>query len=110
MNQCVREKESLYKLELREINEVIEGFYMTDHAVKSYFESETERNYLTEYHFETLPQLRELLSEMWKHEDYMQNELKTLLAAAMKNKPLREDGIVKQNKSEETMPVFIYAF
>ena len=47
---------------------------------------------------------------MWKHEDYMQNELKTLLAAAMKNKPLKEDGIVKQNKLEETMPVFIYAF
>lgn len=110
MDQCARERESLYQLELSGINEVMEGFYMTDSAVKSYFQAETERNYLTEYHFETLPQLRELLSEMWKQEDYMQKELKTLLAAAMKNKPLKEDGIVKQNNLEEPMPVFIYAF
>ena len=62
MDQCARERESLYQLELSGINEVLEGFYMTDPAVKSYFQAETERNYLTEYHFRSEEHTSELQS------------------------------------------------
>lgn len=110
MDQSVREKEMLYQLELNGIDEILKDFNVIDKGAVSYFESEPQGSYLTEYGFETLLQLSELLSEMWKDEEYMDSIKKTLLVAAMKNMPLREECTVKKKGADPVMPEYIYAF
>lgn len=110
VDKNAREIENLYQLELNGIEEILDSFYAIDKVADSYFEPETQGIYLTEYGFETLPQLRELLFGMWKNEEHMIDGLKTLLAAAMKNKPSKEEGVVKRQENEELIPTFVYTF
>lgn len=109
MDRFEREKEALYQLELCGINEVTDSFYTFDNDADTYFEAESERDYFMLYCFETLPQLRERLADVWKDEVYMQDILKTLLSAAMKSKPLEKSAIVRRDV-EQTIPVYIYNF
>lgn len=90
-----------------------------DHNISSYFIRRNDTDnpmYLMEYDFETLPQLREKLSEMWENEDYMQMIITPVLVAAMKNKPHKRDETGHENTNEEavncgeTLPDFIYNF
>lgn len=82
---------------------------------ESYFIKREEADYLTEYNFETLPQLKEILSGKWKDEPYMLEILKPVLVAAMKNKPSEEqssDNDRQKNDPDSTdkIPEFIYNF
>ena len=110
MDQSVREKESLYQLQLNGIDDILKDFNVIDKGAVSYFDAEPQRSYLAEYGFETLPQLRGLLSEMWRYEEYMDSIMKTLLAAAMKNVPLKEECTAKPKEADRVMPEYIYAF
>lgn len=109
MDKCIKEKESLYQLRLNGIDKITDSFHRFDSNEDTYFMAYPERNYLMDYYFETLPQLREKLSDIWKNEEYMKDVLKTVLSAAMKNKPVETDDIVRQD-IEETIPTYIYNF
>ena len=109
MDKCVREKESLYNFKLENADKLQCQFYEKDSNVDSYFEMYEEEDYLLEYNFETLPQLREMLIKLWKNEEDMKGELKPILAAAMKNKPSRDEGLAIK-RAEDGMQTFIYNF
>lgn len=83
-----------------------------DTDAESYFVRREESEYLKEYNFETLPQIKSELDKMWEGQDYMQEIIKPVLTAAMKNKPTEEqkinDGDVNSKCGE--IPVFIYNF
>lgn len=109
MDKCAREKESLYNFKLENADNLYCQFYEKDSNVDSYFEMYGEEDYLMEYNFETLPQLREMLLKMWKNGEDMKGEIKPILVAAMKNKPSRAEGISAM-RTESGMQSFIYNF
>ena len=112
MDECIREKEKLYKLQLEEIGDIAESFTLIKNDACSYFVPRAEKNYLMEYGFECLPQLKEKLDELWKNEKYMQEAAKIVLIAALKNKPRKVDGeeMMDEDKEETELPTFIYNF
>lgn len=108
MDKCEREKEILYNFKLENAGNLHCQFYEKDQNADSYFELCEEEDYLAEYHFETLPQLREMLLKLWKNEEEMKSVMNPILAAAMKNKPLSDESIIK--RTEDGMQTFIYNF
>lgn len=112
MDKCIREKEKLYKLQLKGIDNIAESFTLIKNDTSSYFTPRLEENYLMEYSFESLPQLKEKLDKLWENEKYMQEAVKIVLVAALKNKPYKVngEGIVGENKEETELPTFIYNF
>lgn len=111
MDRCIKEKESLYQLKS---DEEMSGLTHTTGTIKSYFIPYPERDYLMEYSFETAAQLKEKFSVLCADEKYKQDIGKTLLAAAMKNKPLdRGNSKLKANSGQDAkhqIPEFIYSF
>lgn len=116
MDKCIREKEYLYELNILISDELNESFRSVDTGRESYFVPQEERNYIMEYYFETVPQLKERLNELWKDDSYMQDIIKTVVVAAMKNKPLKsnqesvETEKDKEKQNQNHMPAFIYNF
>lgn len=112
MDKCIREKEKLYKLQLKEIGNIAESFTLIKNDTNSYFVPRLEKNYLMEYSFESFLQLKEKLDELWKNEKYMQEATKIILVAALKNKPRKVNGeeMVAENNEETELPTFIYNF
>lgn len=83
-----------------------------DQSAESYFVKHEDEAAFTEYDFETLPQLKEKLDSMWEGQEYMQEIMRPILAASMKNKQAASEQTVlegKESKSGE-IPVFIYNF
>lgn len=114
MDKCIREKEYLYKLNISISDELSESFRLVDTGRKSYFVPQEERNYIMEYYFDTVPQLKESLDELWKEDTYMQSIIKTVVVAAMKNKPMKsiQESVEteKDKEKQNQMPAFIYNF
>lgn len=114
MDKNLREKEALYHLNLEGVENVKESFMEIDHELKSYFIPKKEGDYLMEYNFDSLPQLKEQLNLLWEQEEYMKGIVQTVLVAAMKNKPSREvkeeRNIENRENVEGELPAFIYNF
>ncbi|MDE5696526.1 MAG: hypothetical protein K2I96_03800 [Lachnospiraceae bacterium] len=111
MERCAREKETLFHFKLDE--EEIE-FNKTTSLAESYFTLYPERDYLMEYSFETAQQLKEKLDVLWENEKYMQVISKTVLVAALKNKPLdmesEKNKVESKQNTNNQMPNYIYNF
>ncbi|MDE6056298.1 MAG: hypothetical protein K2G55_21635 [Lachnospiraceae bacterium] len=104
---CSREREMLYHLELDMPDEWEKSFDFTYKERGSYYMLQDKHEYLMEYGFETLPQLKETLDRLWENEQYMQDIKKTVLAAAIKNKPKQEESVYAEKDTHGHMPEFI---
>lgn len=62
--------------------------------------------YMEEYGFDTIADLKRKLGDMWSADSYMENIIKCVSVAAMKNRPA--DLEIKDNKEE--LNEFIYIF
>ena len=107
---CSRERETLYHLELDIPDGLEKSFDFTHKERDSYYVLQDKHEYLTEYGFETVPQLKEMLDRLWENEQYMQGIEKTVLAAAIKNKPKQEESVCEERDADGYMPEFIYNF
>lgn len=59
----------------------------------SFFEKRNDtRAYIHEYGFNTASELLELLEVLWEKDEYMQEIIKTILVAAMKNRPQKNQN------------------
>lgn len=119
MDKCQREKESLYNLKMEgSYQREKEGFQIIDKGIKSYFITRKDNDYYMKYDFNTLPELKEILDNLWKNNPDMQNIIKVLLVAALKNKPqdidekVAEKSIknIEDSYSSDKLPEYIYVF
>lgn len=107
---CLREREMLYHLELDMPNEWEKSFDFMYKEKNSYYVLQDKHEYLMEYGFETVPQLKEMLDRLWENEQYMQGVERTVFAAAIKNKPKQEVRESIERETDGYMPEFIYNF
>ncbi len=113
-----KEKELIYEWACRYNSKEVENviFPLIDRSAKSYFvKREKQEEYLHEYDFQTLPELRTLLETMWQDEDDMDAVIKPVLVAAMKNKIEVCQDIDREHMSEhlkdtEKLQPYIYNF
>lgn len=108
-NWCLREREMLCHLELDMSDGWERTFDFTQKEKDSYYVLQDKREYLMEYDFETVPQLKEMLDRLWESEQYMKDIEKAVLAAAIKNKPKQGEGdsVHVQRDPQRHMPEFI---
>lgn len=114
MKKDSREKELFYQWSNKE--DVKYSFDKIDVQKESYFIKSEPREYIREYHFETLPELKEELTKMWTGEKDMESIMQAVLVAAFKNKPMNssDSGMVSSGQNTpnngEKMPAYIYNF
>lgn len=110
MGKNDKEKDLLYEWGVT--NHDAYQFMTIDKDAKSYFRNRQNHNYLREYYFGTLPELRDNLHLLWEGEVYMDGILQPVLVASMKNKTevLRKSESIEEASCEnrEKMPAFIY--
>lgn len=113
MDKCKREKDKLYEFACNSE----ENYYaLKEFDIKSYFIKRKDHDYMREYGFETLPELKKELELLWGQDVLMQKCMQTVLIAAMKLKPTEQpdikDGLSQQTKGKhkEKLSPFIYNF
>lgn len=102
-----REREMLYHLELDVSDGWEKSFDFTHKEKDSYYILQDKHEYLMEYGFETVSQLKEMLDRLWVNEKYMQDIEKTVLAASIKNKPRQEGSAYAERDVHGHIPEFI---
>lgn len=109
MDKNTREKQNLYEWACRYTD--MEGkkyFTDIDANMISYFENPGSE-YLQEYGFENVSELKTLIKELWSNEPLFDEIQQTILVAAFKNM-LKIEETVKKSDSKEELPTFIYSF
>lgn len=78
----------------------------------SYWIQRTDsENYLTEYGFDSVPELKNCLDSMWKYDEIMSDIEKSVLVAAIKNKVVADsDRLHIKSEHIVSLPEFIYNF
>lgn len=89
----------------------------------SYFIERMEEGslYITEYGFETLPEVAKILDDLWSGDALMGEIRRVVQVATLKNKPLKQSALKENNleiteeipkakKTEDKLPAFIYNF
>lgn len=118
MDKCKREKDNLYSLKKDNIdNDNFKGFQKINNKMESYYIIRSDSEYCMEYYFDTLPELKKMMDNLWMDIPYMDDIKKVLLVSAMKNKPQKNE-IIENQTTEETdkqnlnnkLPMFIYNF
>lgn len=111
------EKERLYQWACEYHTKEIEERYFTriDKECESYFEKrDPKEKYGREYVFQTIPELRKELEIMWDGDETMEQIMKAVLVASMKNKPMPEENndTAASNPEElkEQIKSYIYNF
>lgn len=119
MNINVKEKEKIYSWSCENTTQEIQRsvFLPYEEDKETYFVKRNEHEeYLQEYGFESLPELRERLSLLWEEDEFMDNILQVVLVAAFKNRPSHEIKNSENyknnesNKDKEILPAYIYNF
>ena len=106
------EKDRLYKWAVLNSKRNNEGncFTKIDKNQESYYEKYEDREYLTEYKFQTVPELREELQKLWPNEECMKQIETVVIVAAMKNcKKIYENNNINEVMEEQLKP-YIYNF
>lgn len=112
MERNNKEKNMLYEWGLKYQDQNV--FQKIDLNKESYFKERQKSVVLTEYGFETFPELVNLLDNMWG-EDMVLGQIKRVVGvAALKNKPIdriqKEVGGAAEEKKENILPSYIYNF
>lgn len=80
----------------------------------SYFQERGDYNYIREYYFDTVSELKDELNSLWEGEAYMESIIQAVLVALMKNKVDESKTLesIDEEKPEnpERMPAYIYNF
>lgn len=112
MGKSDKEKNLIYEWGVT--NHDVYQFMVINKDAKSYFKERKNHNYLREYYFDTLPELRDNLHLLWEGESCMDDVLQPVLVASMKNKmeaSKRSEPAEKEPyENKEKMPAFIYNF
>lgn len=93
-----------------------EDYFISVQDTASYFVKRVQTEYIREYSLETVPELRDELETLWEGDNNMESVLTAVLAAAIKNKPQRQDksdteeSVSKVSETEEKLPMYIYNF
>lgn len=77
-----------------------------DENIESFFTLHDGNAYMKEYGFNTIVELKTNLKDMWSVDSNMQNIIKTVAVAAMKNKP----NDLEINDDNKELNEFIYIF
>lgn len=106
------EKDRMYEWALRfSHREGKQVFTKIDFESESYWNIRGNSDtYLMEYKSQTLTDYSECLQKMWEEEEAMQEILKTVLVAIMKNEPSEKQEKVQSEKKQEGLPEYIYNF
>ncbi len=118
MDRCQREKENLYHLKMEDMDKSTkQSFQSIDKRLKSYFIPRKSNEYYMEYEYDTLPELKKYMDDLWRDDTYMQGIEKILLVAALKNKPQddvkltgKDSQNIKDSDSSDRLPEYIYVF
>lgn len=116
MDKNIKEKERLFQWACKyNSTEVMENIFTPiDQNQDSYFtKREENENYLREYQFQQLPELRNELEKLWHEEAYMMEIMTTVLAGVYKNRIeiCEESGqAVTEIKDTEELSPYIYSF
>lgn len=112
-----REKELIYEWACGYGSEESEKavFSPIDRNAESYFvKRDNQEEYLHEYGFQTLSELRTVLEAMWQGEAYMNAVMKPVLVGAMKNRIETyregEKTVSGEIKATEKLQPYIYNF
>lgn len=79
----------------------------------SYYMSSSQCVELTDYSFNTIVELRQILTELWKDNEIMQSFIPVVLAATFKNRPETDTVSLpliehKDGDGKEVLPVYTY--
>lgn len=113
MDKCERERALLEEWAKR--NACRYQIPQSDAASETYFVPVSDSNGIREYNIDTLPDIREELENMWHDDMHMQEIIKIVGVAAMKNKPKnisfdRRDECRNSDSTQEQLMPFIYNF
>ena len=80
---------------------------------ESYYLPSSQHTELTAFHFETIVQLRQILTEMWSDDEKMKAFIPVVLAATFKSKPESDDSNAplithKDDNNGDILPVYTY--
>lgn len=106
------EKDRLYKWAVLNGKQNNEGncFTKIDKNQESYYEKYEDREYLTEYTFQTVPELRKELQKLWQNDECMKQIETVVIVAAMKNcTKMYEDNDTNEVMEQQLKP-YIYNF
>lgn len=93
-----------------------EDYFISVQDTASYFVKRVQTEYIREYSLETVPELRDELEALWEGDKNMESVLTAVLAAAIKNKPRRQEitdtgeNVSKASETKEELPMYIYNF
>lgn len=84
-------------------------FTKADCKMESYFIERNSKKILYEYDLQDINQLRNILNELWKDDEYMKSVIDVVCVSAIKNKVrINEDKDGQLNES--VIPEYIYNF
>lgn len=111
MDKNKKEKELIQEWGIKNQNNSY--FQVIDKSADSYFSKIDHANYLREYGFLTLPELRAELDALWTNDEIMDQIKKIAGVAALKNKPVKisnEESKSETKETERKLSAFIYEF
>lgn len=112
LTQSKGEKECLYNWALqfsyRQRKQVFTEFLPDSESY--WIKRKNSEAYFMEYKPKTLMDFSEHLQKLWAEDEAMQEILKTVLVAIMKNEPIMEQGQVQSEKKQGELPEYIYNF
>lgn len=80
--------------------------FSVDKNMKSYFSQRNGNNYIVQYGFESILDLKEELGRMWSNDIDMEKIIKPVAVATMKNQPKNTND----RKETEVLNEYIYIF
>ena len=81
-------------------------FTGVDKNTKSYFATHEEKEYIREYGFETIVEVKTELEKMWSGNRRMEEIIKTVAVATMKNEPKEAENKEKIISLNECIYIF----
>lgn len=110
MEKDRKEKELLFSWAERNYVET-DLFPQIDRECQSYFVKSEPKEYLEEYRFEGVEEIRQYFEKMGEKDDRIKEIEQVLLVAAMKNKPRKSEFRDCENVSDkDDLPAYIYNF
>ena len=112
MDMNSKEKEKIYEWACDAGPDIENSFTTIDKACDTYYEKRNDEQYIKEYFYQTVPELKQELEALWGDSSYMKTVMQYVLVAAIKNKP-RENEKSEENQeaqNAEQIKAYIYNF
>lgn len=93
----LKEKENIYNWACNASPKEESCFSIINKCSESYYEKREDEHYIKEFSYQTLPELQRELEEIWENDENMNDVMRYVLVAAMRNKPSME---LRETKKE----------